>query len=387
MTNGPGTFAIPYAAPVYIDGIPAASAAGAASAAQPQQRFWSSQPRYAGDQTAEELVISLGQARYVNYVSCELPHFPHAAYFWWWDGAQWQYLTTPSGMQLMIITSGSVPALVESAAALNAGMNPYHYGNGHWVKHDEPIVPVTTSKILVHMLRPASQAGQQVPCNSAGAPVPYPLGCRNFDLGCRVTQRSHVPATLRNPVTLSQRQPFTTSSDVNGSPVQVAVRENRAADLLQGGTWRSAPQPTSDAVVNLYIDGRDADGNAQLVSAFNLQPVTSGVRYNLYYSADPPPVTATFSALRPDLLRAAVAGGLPAPGRRRPGDLLREGPGVARPVQPGGRHRLLQPLVVRHRGDAAVQLVRLRHLRRGGRGLPPALVLGRHLAGDRPRPG
>ena len=65
MTNGPGTFAIPYAAPVYIDGIPAASAAGAASAAQPQQRFWSSQPRYAGDQTAEELVISLGQARYV----------------------------------------------------------------------------------------------------------------------------------------------------------------------------------------------------------------------------------------------------------------------------------------------------------------------------------
>lgn len=297
MTNGPGTFAIPYAAPVYIDGIPAASAAGAASAAQPQQRFWSSQPRYAGDQTAEELVISLGQARYVNYVSCELPHFPHAAYFWWWDGAQWQYLTTPSGMQLMIITSGSVPALVESAAALNAGMNPYHYGNGHWVKHDEPIVPVTTSKILVHMLRPASQAGQQVPCNSAGAPVPYPLGCRNFDLGCRVTQRSHVPATLRNPVTLSQRQPFTTSSDVNGSPVQVAVRENRAADLLQGGTWRSAPQPTSDAVVNLYIDGRDPDGNAQLVSAFNLQPVTSGVRYNLYYSADPPPVTATFSAL------------------------------------------------------------------------------------------
>jgi hypothetical protein len=300
MTNSPatpGSFGIRATSPVYIDGIPAGSVTPAASSSQSQQRFWSSQPRYAGDPAAEELIVSLGQPRYVNYVSLELPHFPHACYFWWWDGADWQYLTTPSGMQLMIITSGSVPALVESAAALAAGMNSYHYGAGHWVKHDEPIVPVTTSKILIHCLRPASAAAQQVPCNPHGQPVPYPLGCRNFDLGCRVTQKSHVPATLRDPVTLSQRQPFTTSSDVNGSPVQVAVRENRAADLLQGGTWRSAPQPTTDAVVSLYIDGRDADGSPQLVSAFNLQPVTSGVRYNLYYSAAPPPATATFSAL------------------------------------------------------------------------------------------
>jgi hypothetical protein len=305
----PGAFAIPATSPVYIDGIEAKDVTPDASSHQSQQRFWSSQPRHAGDQTAEELVISLGQSRYVNYVSCELPHFPHAAYFWWWDGAEWQYLTTASGMQLMIITSGSVPALVESAAALNAGVNPYHHGAGHWVKHDELIVPVTTSKILVHLLRPASQSGQQVPCNPHGQPVPYPLGCRNFDLGCRVTRRSHVPPTRRDPVTRSQRLPFTTSSDVNGSPVQVAVRENRAADLLQGGTWRCAPQPSSDSVVNLYIDGRDAEGNPQLVSAFNLQPVTSGVRYNLYYSAAPPPATASFSAIDDP-----VSSGLLSPG-------------------------------------------------------------------------
>lgn len=293
----PGSFGIPASSPVYVDGIPVTSVSRQQSRGHSHQRFWSSQPRHAGDPLAEELIISLGQPRYVNYVSCELPHFPHAAYFWWWDGRDWQYLTTPGGMQLMIITSGSVPGLVENAAALGAGINPYHYGNGHWVRHDEPIVPVTTSKILVHCLRPASPAGHQVPCNPHGHPVPYPLGCRNFDVGCRVTQKSHVPPTLRSPVTLSHRQPFTTSSDVNGSPLQVAVRENRAADLLQGGTWRSAPQPSADAVVNLYIDGRDAEGNPQLVSAFNLQPVTSGVRYNLYYSAEPPPATATFSAL------------------------------------------------------------------------------------------
>lgn len=291
-----GSFAIPSSAPLYVDGIPVGSVTPAASSSQSQQRFWSSQPRHCGDGTAEELIISLGQPRYVNYLALDLPHFPHAAYFWYWDGSDWQYLTTPSGMQLMIITSGSVPSLVESPAALSAGVNPYHYGAGHWTRHDEEIVPVTTSKILVHCLRPVSPAGQQLPCSSAGQPVPYPLGCRNFDVGCRVTQKSHVPDMLRSPVTLSQRQPFTTSSDVNGSPVQVAVRENRAADLLQGGTWRSAPQPTSDAVVNLYLDGRDPEGNAQLVSAFYLQPVTSGVRYNLYYSPDPPPAGTGFDA-------------------------------------------------------------------------------------------
>jgi hypothetical protein len=308
-SQAPGAFSIPATAPVYIDAIPAASVSQGSSAAQPQQRFWSSQPRYAGDGTAEELVISLGQPRYVNYLTLELPHFPHAAYFWWWDGAEWQYLTSPSGMQLMIITSGSVPAQVDSPAALNAGLNPYHYGAGHWVKHDEPIVPVTTSKILIHCLRPSSPTGQQVPCNSSGNPVPYPLGCRNLDLGCRVTQRSQVPQTLRDPVTLSQRQPFAASSDVNGSSMQVAVRENRAADLLQGGTWRCTPQPSSSSVANLYVDGRDPDGNPQLVSAFYLQPVTSGVRYNLYYSADPPPPAASFSALDDPISPALLSPG------------------------------------------------------------------------------
>jgi hypothetical protein len=324
----PGSFGIRSTSPVYCDGIPVESVTPAGSSFQSQQRFWSSQPRHAGDPTAEEIVISLGQPRYVNYVSCELPRFPHAAYFWWWDGADWQYLTTSSGMQLMIITSGSVPAVVESAAALNAGINPYHYGAGHWVRHDEEIVPVTTSKVLVHCLRPSSPHGHQVPCNPHGDPVPYPLGCRNFDLGCRVTRREHVPQTLRSPVTLSQRQPFTTSSDVNGSPVQVAVRENRAADLLQGGTWRSAPQPTSDSVVNLYIDGRDADGNAQLVSAFNLQPVTSGVRYNLYYSAAPPPATASFSALDDPISSGLLSsGGSQAPSATAQGISFGKAPG------------------------------------------------------------
>lgn len=324
----PGSFAIPATSPVYIDGIRAEDVDRPTSRVQPHQRFWSSEARHAGDDIAEEFIVSLGHERYCNYVSLELPRFPHACYFWWWDGEDWQFLLTPSGMQLMIITTGSVPALVENAAALGAGVNPYHYGNGHWTRHDELIVPVTTSKILVHCLRPASGAGQQLPCDPHGNPVPYPLGCRNFDVGCRVTHRNHVPPRLRDPVILSQRAPFTTSSDVNGSPVQVAVRENRAADLLQGGTWRSAPQPTADSVVSLYIDGRDANGDPQLVSAFNLQPVTSGVRYNLYYSATAPPASASFSALDDPISSGLLAtGGSQFPAAQGAGIAFGQAPG------------------------------------------------------------
>jgi hypothetical protein len=291
----PGTFPTPAVAPVYIDGIPAPLASPPA-AQQSSQDFWSSQPRYSYDQTAEELTISLGQSRVVNYVTLDLPRFPHTAWFWWWDGAQWQPLQTPTGAQLTITTAGSVPAVVDNPAALNAGLNPYHYGAGHWVRYDEQVTQVSTNKLLLHMVR-AQAPGQQVPVTPSGAPSPYPLGVRNLDFGLRILTASDVPSTQRDPAIITQRQPFTTGSDVNGSPVQVAVRENRACDLLAGSTWRCAPQPSASSVVSLYLDSRDPYGNPQLVSAFSLQPVTSGVRFNLYWSADPPPAGTAFEAL------------------------------------------------------------------------------------------
>lgn len=291
----PGTFPTPAVAPVYIDGIPAALVSPPVTQ-QSTQDFWSSQPRYSYDQTAEELTVSLGQARIVNYVTLDLPHFPHTVWFWWWDGAQWQPLQTPTGAQLTITTAGSVPAVVGNPAALNAGLNPYHYGAGHWVRYDERVMQVSTTRLLLHAVR-TSSPGQQVPLTPSGAPSPYPLGVRNLDFGLRVLGPADVPPTQRSPATVTMRQPFTTGSDVNGSPVQVSVRENRACDLLAGYTWRCAPQPSASSVASLYLDSRDPYGNPQLVSAFSLQPVTSGVRFNLYYSADPPPAGTVFEAL------------------------------------------------------------------------------------------
>jgi hypothetical protein len=301
----PGTFPTPAVAPVYIDGIPAPLASPPVTQ-QSSQDFWSSQPRHSYDQTAEELTISLGQTRTVNYITLDLPHFPHTAWFWWWDGTQWEPLLTPTGAPLAIITAGSVPAIVDNPAALNAGLNPYHYGAGHWVHYDEQVAQVSTNKLLLHMVRTPAP-GQQVPVTPAGAASPYPLGVRNLDFGLRIMTAADVPPAQRDPEIVTQRQPFTTGTDVNGSPVQVAVRENRACDLLAGSTWRCAPQPSASSVASLYLDSRDASGNPQLVSAFALQPVTSGVRFNLYWSAEPPPAGTVFEALDDPLAQGLLS--------------------------------------------------------------------------------
>jgi hypothetical protein len=305
----PGNFAIPVIAPVYVDGIPVGQAGAPGASTAGTQDFWSTQPRLAGDSTAEQLTVTLGQQRLVNYIALDLPHFPHTVTFYWWDGSQWQPVNGNSGAPLTVITSGSVPAVVDNPAALNARQNPYHYGAGHWVHYDEQVQPFTASKLLLCAVRPAPAAGMQLPVNPAGAVVPYPLGVRNLDFGSRMLSAADVPPALRSPVTLSMRQPFTTTTDVNGSPVQVAMRENRASDMLNGGTWRCGPQPTADAVTCLYLDSRDASGNAQVTDRFYLEPITSGVRFNLYYSPVPPPAGTVFEALDdpllPSLLNAA----------------------------------------------------------------------------------
>ena len=325
----PGSFSIPSVAPVYIDGIEASLTKVPSAKVSGTQDFWSSQPRLPGDPSWEQLAVSLGQQRLINYIALDLPHFPHVMTFWWWDGAQWQPLNGSSGAPLSIVTSGSVPAVVDNPAALAARMNPFHYGAGHWVHYDEQVQPVVTSRLLLRATRAAAASGrQQFPVNPAGAQVPYPLGVQNLDFGSRLLSAADVPPTPRSPVTLTQRQPFTTTIDINGSPVQVAVRENRGSDLLNGATWRCSPQPAASSVVNLYLDSRDGSGSPQLIDRFYLDPVTSGVRFNLYYSPVPPPPGTPFPALDDPLLASLLnAGGSQLPATTAQGISFPSNPG------------------------------------------------------------
>lgn len=302
----PGSFSIPAAAPVYVDGISTTAGSAAIQAppfnALPSQRFWSSQRRSIGDPHDELLVITMPSAQMVNYLAFDLAHFPHQARFFWLppgvpvpgsavpqsDASKWKPVLTKRGVPLVITVSGSVPAMVNSPAALKADVNPYHYGAGHWMHHDEDITPFLGATLIIALTRRLSGPGGY-PVDPSGHPSVYPLGVRSLDIGYRATSKDDLPSTLRSPSTVTERLPFAVVTDLLGSPVQLAVRENRASDLLQGKSWQSAPQPYPYSVVLLYADCRDSAGNPQVIDGLIIDPLTSGVSMNVYYSGSPPP--------------------------------------------------------------------------------------------------
>jgi hypothetical protein len=314
QVNLPGSIATPSLSPVYVDGIPLGLVTPPSVSPGPgdpaQQQFWSSEARVLGDPTQECIVISLSSAQLINYITFDLPHFPHQFLLWWLTkGGEWELINGPNGNYLQYFITGSVPTLVNNPAALAAGLNPYHYGAGHWIHFDEQIQPVTTTKLMLEGSRGMFGTGLAAgtyPVDAAGKAAPYPLGLANLDFGYRVRSQSDVPWAGRSPTITTQRESFTTGYDVNGSPVTLSLRENRASDLLLGLPWKCAPQARSDAVVNLYVDARDTSGNPQVIDRFYLQPVTSGCNVTLYYSAAPPPSDAGFQALDTPLVFPAV---------------------------------------------------------------------------------
>lgn len=315
----PGTITTPPLSKVYVEGIPSdlAEPAPGTTTRTDSQRFWSSQPRSPFDVTPDNLIVALSKPRLINYLSLDLARFPHQLSAFWWDGSDWEPLVSAAnGAPIIYLITGSVPQVVGNPGALAGGQHPSHYGAGHWVHHDDVLVPVTTDKLCLTAVRGVPADGVY-PVDGSGKRASYPVGVRNLDFGYRVRTRNDVPWTPRSPAVITERQPFTTGSDVHGSPVTISVRENRASDLLRGVPWKCAPQVRPDAVVSLYVDARDRNGNGQVIDRFYVNPVTSGVRFNLYFSPAPPPAGGSFPAQDAPLVFPAVSVGgaqLPQPG-------------------------------------------------------------------------
>lgn len=252
-------------------------------------RFWSSPARPLTYPLSEGIVINLAKPKKINYLSLDLPAFPHHFYFHWWDSKaqRWKEFKGPSTGSIRIYIDGSTPAVVGTATAYQAKQHPSHYGAGHWLHYDLDVVPVTTTKIRLEGNRNfGSRKGG--PKDQFGRPAKYSLGVRNLDFGWRVRTKKDVPRTPRDPDILTENQSFTQTLDIMGSPVELKMRENRASDLLRGSVWKSEPMPVPYAVVNFYVDARDKSGHPQVIDRFNLSPLHSGAHLNLYYSDQVP---------------------------------------------------------------------------------------------------
>ena len=293
----PGSFLITKTVtPLSIDGLPIDQVKGGqGSQIQPGQqvaegqRFWASPPRPIGDKADAALLINLAKPRTINYLSFDLPHFPQHFYLFYYDDKKknWFPVQNSDGYDVRIYITGNVPYVIGPANVLAAHQHPSHYGADHWIHYEVDCKPFTASKLHLTGTRVFGGRGGG-PKDVHGKDAAYSLGMRNLDFGYRIRKKIDVPLTPRDPDIITERESFTVVTDILGSPVELSMRENRATDLNLGRMWKCEPQPASYAVVPLYVDSRDAEGNPQVIDRFYIEPITSGVRLNLYYSEAPP---------------------------------------------------------------------------------------------------
>lgn len=290
----PGDYGLPSTSQLYVNGMTIEDAISAqAKTAAPKladsQRFWATPPKPLNYNSLDGIVVNLAKPKKINYLSLDLPHFPQHFYFYWWNEKtdDWEEFKGPSSGVLRVYLDGSTPAVVGTAAAYQAKQHPSHYGAGHWLHYDLDVHPVTTRKIRLQGTRNfgSRKGGPKTP---TGKPADYSLGVRNLDFGWRVRTKQDVPKTPRDPDILTEYQSFTQTLDLLGNPVELTMRENRAADLLRGSVWKSEPQPVPYAVVNFYVDARDSSGSAQVIDRFDITPLQSGASLNLYYADQMP---------------------------------------------------------------------------------------------------
>lgn len=295
----PGDYGLPATSQTYVGGLRIEDMLAQPTVSPqiaPEQRFWSSPARAIDYPYSEGIIVNLGNPKCINYMTLDLPNFPHHFYLHWWDAnAQtWKEFDGTVGGIIRIYIDGAIPSVVGTAAAYQAKQHPSHYGGGHWSHYDLDVCPVFTNKIRLSGNRNfGTRKGG--PVDQFGKPAKYALGIKNFDVGWRVCKRDDIPRTRREAEYLTEFQTFTQTLDLNGCPVDLKLRENRASDLLRGCVWKSEPMPVPYAVVNFYVDSRDSACQPQIIDRFNIQPLNAGACFNLYYATDVPDSNFTAS--------------------------------------------------------------------------------------------
>jgi hypothetical protein len=250
----------------------------------PEHRYWVSLDRMMNHPAEEILEVRLQRISLVNYVTFEIPRYPHRAIFEVFDseGGVWNEVFREE----IKVSSPRVfsPGL---EVTLKAG-HPQHAFVNHWLRVSRRIPPLPTKRVRIRMQRVQGIPPREITHDAVLSQVtptrevPYSLAVRSLDLGYRVSDRDDFE--FFEEAILGQ------TKDAFGSQVQFEVREQAPAlalDELTSTAWRSEPQPVSYAVVNFYLDTRDEDEiEGQVIDRFYLDPTHSGPHFSIYYSND-----------------------------------------------------------------------------------------------------
>lgn len=128
---------------------------------------------------------------------------------------------------------------------------------------------VRTTVIELHITRLPTEDNQS-----------FSVGARRVNFEIETDQRGNLPPLENEQITL--KSPL-------GHVERLTVTNWDASQAIDGNTdtfWKCEPQPVGEAVVPLFLDVRDSDGEPQTIDRLWLDPVYTGPKMNVYFSMD-----------------------------------------------------------------------------------------------------
>lgn len=211
-------------------------------------REWFSQPRTGSSTTTECVTVNFRLPLSVSQISTEVLRMPCVVEVWYQDRSNnWR----------PVLDRGRSPLRVQVSRA----------DTKSWYRWQAKCYPIVAKKVQLRITRTKDPATMD---------IAYPVGVRNTLIRRDVYDRT-------------DGGHFEDETDVMGNVVSKHIKDwdaGKAADDNYTTFWKSAPQPDPNAVVSLYLDVRDDEGNAQLIDKLYIDPVYTGQHLNIYHSND-----------------------------------------------------------------------------------------------------
>lgn len=211
---------------------------------------WLSHLRKRSDETVEILQYDFNTPSSIGVVSFEVK------------------LTTSTLTFFYVNRDGkTLPVLDKNGVVLQVRVGE---GEG-FIQVTEEVYPIVATSFEIHAVRRIE--GEENPDELVQ------LGLKNIEIKRRVYTRRDASGGIPD------------TKDSLGNFVTHVVKDwdaDKAIDKNETTFWKSAPQPSPEAVTGLYVDCRDKQGKSQVIDRLWIDPVYSGQQLNLYYSTFQP---------------------------------------------------------------------------------------------------
>lgn len=217
---------------------------------KPKTDGWLSHPRKRSDETVEILQYDFNTPSSIGVISFEVKLTSSTLTF---------YYTNRGGERLPVLDKNGVVLQVQVGE-----------GEG-FIQVSKEVYPIVATSFEIHAVRRVE--------NGENPDELVQLGLKNIEIKRRVYTRRDASGGIPS------------TKDSLGNFVTHVVKDwdaNKAIDDNETTFWKSAPQPSPEAVTGLYVDCRDKEGKSQVIDRLWIDPVYSGQQLNLYYSTFQP---------------------------------------------------------------------------------------------------